>query len=185
MLPYNTESTRQKLVELNERCRLDGIFMNVIVLGENALGLIYEDLGLNFRNTKDFDIINMEMIYKQYMEKYAVELEIDIAPERIMNPSFYDVISNQKELIPKYIRVFSNIDVYMPTLDMMIVIKSLTSRAKDIEDLINHNALNICNPKNTLQLLEFYSASILGREMTNYRYTKTVLERRIIMEGWL
>lgn len=119
-----------------------------IVLIGGQLG-VYHLGEEEYRKTHDIDVIH------KYDDKDFIELLSQYGIEQVgvmQLPPYEDLTDeNNCEIIS-----YSNLDVYIPDLELFAISKLMTTRGKDLDDLEYTNLLKFCDKDKLNQLVEEY-----------------------------
>lgn len=132
---------------INEELKSLSKHAKIVLIG-GQLG-VYHLGEAEYRKTHDIDVIH------KYDDKDFIELLSQYGIEQVgvmQLPPYEDLIDeNNCEIIS-----YSNLDVYIPDLELFAVSKLMTTRGKDLDDLEYTNLLKFCDKDKLNQLVEEY-----------------------------
>lgn len=171
--PMHVENIRRRLKAFDMLAKKADLRVRVLVLGGTALSL---NLALKnkgeIRSTRDIDVSFIDEVPKEFKETLEM-LNINNDVERVMNPDTTEIINNGewREFNDDY----TNITVYLISLEMLVAMKSLSQRQTDYNDATNKAVLEVLNRERAIALINEYKGDILNPDSMNHHY-KEVLE---------
>lgn len=171
--PMHVEDIRSRLRAFDMLAKKDNVKVRVLVLGGTALALnlALENKG-EIRPTRDIDVSFIDEIPDEFKVKLEL-LNINNDVEGVMNPDTTEIINNGEWR--KFNDDYTNITVYLVSLEMLVAMKSLSQRQTDYNDAINRDVLAIVDKRHAISLIEDYKGDILNPDSMNHHY-KEVLE---------
>lgn len=148
------------LVQLDKKCREQGTVADLIMLGASAISMYFNYRGFTFRPTRDIDVNVTATSNMEQLRSLLLEKGIDIIGGVIDVPPMEDFKDGEKFEISG--DEFTNIRVFVPTIELLACAKIFSTRAKDLEDLKNSDILNLCNKEKLLEMIEEYKQYALN-----------------------
>lgn len=133
--------------QINEELKQNNKKAQIVLIG-GQLG-IYHLGEKEYRKTHDIDVIH------KYDDKYFINLLSQYGIEQVgimQLPPYEDLTDESNCEIISY----SNLDVYIPNLELFAISKLMTTRGKDLDDLEYTNLLKFCDKDKLIKLVEEY-----------------------------
>lgn len=151
--------------ELKDSCKNAKI---VLIGGQLGVYHLGEE---NYRKTHDIDVMHKydDSDFIELLSKYGIE-QVGI----MQLPPYEDLTDeNNCEIIS-----YSNLDVYIPDLELFAISKLMTTRGKDLDDLECTSLLKFCDKNKLNRLAEEYINYSLDRDHPdlNIKQLKRLLE---------
>lgn len=150
-----------KLEELDVHCSLNDIHAKLVILGGSGILLNLGLQGDTFRPTTDIDV---ETIASSDFEKLSGSLSkygIQTVGGVMDVPPMED-LTNEENLFKLEGTGFTNIEVFVPSLELLACCKIFSKREKDLNDLKSTNLLNQCDKTKLNDLIEEYKPYVLN-----------------------
>lgn len=157
--------TYETLEELNEDLYNTNLKFECFLIG-GTLASYY--LGNEFRKTLDIDILENSPIPTHLLMKHGVDVVhvTEVPPKEELE-------------IEEKIK-FSNLDVLIPKIEMLVTFKLMTTRGKDFQDLRNYPLLDNCNIEKLRNMINEYSSFLVSPDNPdlNYKQLEELLKHR-------
>lgn len=149
---------RNNLKALDRLCQRDNVHASFILIGGAALILTMALHNKEIRATRDIDISNLKITKgnTDRLKEYFNLLSISTNADNVLFPPGAEILQDGE--YQKFEDDYSNIKVYLVTPEMLVTIKALTDRSKDLEDIVNEDLLRIINPQKTIDLIREYDS---------------------------
>lgn len=149
---------RKNLKLLDKLCQQDNIHASFILVGGAALILIMALHHKTIRTTRDIDISNLAFSgeYPEKLKEHLELLNISTNKDGVLFPPGQEILEDGE--YQEFEDDYNNIKVYLVTPEMLVTIKALTKRSKDLEDIINDGLLDIIDPQKTINLIKEYDS---------------------------
>ena len=161
------EAIRIELLALDEACQDKEVKATFIVVGGAAGELLFNYYDKTFRATRDIDIGGLEVSNDQAFQTllkdfYIEEVDGHLTPD----------VHEMKEIdeIFQYDEEFTNIEVWVPTIEIWVCLKALTNRQKDLEDIRDTGILEVCDASKTISFIEEYKGYLATDNPLNNHY---------------
>lgn len=153
---HKIEDIIEKLIELDYYCDNRNTTAKLVILGGSGILINLAQNKAKFRPTKDIDIDTITASNWEQFEEALKEANIHTVGGVIDVPPREDLI-DERNLFKLETDGFTNIEVYVPTLELLACCKIFSKREKDLNDLRNTDLLVKCNKNDVLSLVEYYS----------------------------
>ncbi len=167
-----TDAILEKLDELDVMCELNGIQAQILILGGAGLLLLMEMHERKFRPTRDIDINILSSTDEAGIRKILQDLAIDILDGVVEVPPMEDF--KEKEKLKIEDAGFQNIEVFVPTIELLACTKIFSKREKDLQDLRETDLLVICNKDALLEMVDEYKDYLLNPHDPDLNYYQLV-----------
>lgn len=167
------------LYELDEQCQKKKTTAELILLGGAAIFLFLDSHGVYFRPTRDIDVNIIETSNINEMRDILRENQIDIVGGVMELPPMEDFINSKKYLIDSG---FTNLRVYVPSIELLACAKIFSAREKDLLDLRNSDLLKLCDIDKLMEMVEEYKDYVLNFKNLdlNFHELACILEEKRI-----
>ncbi|MCM3087533.1 DUF6036 family nucleotidyltransferase [Bhargavaea ginsengi] len=158
---HTIEEIVDRLSLLDFYCMKSGTIADLVILGGSG---ILMQLAINkdefFRSTQDIDVNilltnDTEAIYHQLREA-----NIDVVGGVMEVPPLEDF--KETDSLYELDMDFSNIRVFVPTLELLACCKIFSKRQKDLDDLESTSLLEQCDKDSLLEMVDEYRANLLN-----------------------
>ncbi|MBC1456215.1 DUF6036 family nucleotidyltransferase [Listeria newyorkensis] len=147
------------LEEVNKEMVKNNVRAGVILIGGLLGKYLLQD---EFRETFDIDIMIREVedanSFRKVLDQFSIDevTVVEIPPKEEIE--FADVLR------------FSNLTVYIPTIEYFALTKLFSTRVKDEEDLQKTGILKHCNIIELLEMIDDYKAFVLNPKNRDYNF---------------
>ena len=141
--------------EINEDLKQSQKHAQIVLIG-GQLG-VYHLGETEYRKTHDIDVVH------KHNDKQFIELlsQYGIEQVGVMQLPPYEDLTDENNCETLH---YSNLDVFLPDLELFVVSKLMTTRGKDLNDLENTNLLKYCNEERLVSLIEEYKQYSLDED---------------------
>ncbi|MET3576111.1 DUF6036 family nucleotidyltransferase [Bhargavaea ullalensis] len=161
-----SEEIVDHLFLLDFLCIQAGVKAELVVLGGSGILLQLElNNHTDFRPTQDIDVnvtsaTNFDAIYEQLKKAniHPVGGVMEVPPLE----DFQEEDSRQELDVP-----FSNIRVFVPSIELLACCKIFSKREKDLEDLESSSLLEMCNQELLGDMIAEYEENLLNKHDPN------------------
>lgn len=158
---HSLEQIIYKLMELDMHCSLKNIDAKLVILGGSGILINLAMQGTQFRSTNDIDVETIAATDIDSFSKSLAEFKIQTVGGIMDVPPMED-LKNQENLYKIEGQGFTNLDVYVPSLELLACCKIFSKREKDLYDLKDTNLLDKCDKSKLLSLIEEYKPYTLN-----------------------
>lgn len=174
----NSKDIIAELSILDELCAEKSIYTEFIIVGGALLIIILEDEGVTYRMTSDIDIARIRTNDEQTLDEILsrdLQERINTRVEGIMIPDATEILETD-ELEEFHHGLFKNIKPYIATPELLVVLKSISDRKIDMEDVLKSGLLGVVDTKRTIELIEEYKSFSPFSELPDSHWEEVVNE---------
>lgn len=164
-LTLNTKDILLILARLDEQCRSQGTQAELMLLGASAIKILCDLKGMEFRSTRDIDVNIVAASSMEEIRHLLLINGIDIVGGVIDVPPMEDFVEGTKFLINS--NYFTNIRVFVPTIELLACSKIFSTRGKDLEDLKESDILKLCDIPKLMEMIDEYKEYALNKDDLN------------------
>lgn len=172
----NTKDIITELLILDELCVENNIYSEFIIIGGASLVIILEKEGIDYRTTSDIDIARIHTNDEKTFDKIInqdLKERINTRVEAIMIPDIQEILEiNEFEEL--YHDLFENIKPYIATPELLVVLKSISTRSIDMDDILNSDILDMVDARKTINFIEEYKTYSPFSEVPDAHWSKVV-----------
>jgi hypothetical protein len=159
----------RKMEKFNEQLSGEGIFASVILIGGQAGRFLLDD----FRMTYDVDFMvqaindtSKATTFRKLMFENDIEDVTVVEVPPLEEIEFQDSVE------------FSNLTIYIPTIEYFAITKLFSDRAKDEHDLVEKGIIAACDPIILKKMINLYKGDVLnaGNPNANFNTLKNYLK---------
>jgi hypothetical protein len=145
---------------LDGLCAKNGTTAKLMLFGASAILFQLELINIPFRATEDIDLSIYEASDVSAISKNIQASLIELVSSGTIEvPPVEDFDDMEKFRIEW---AFENIEVYVPSLEILAVTKIFSKRGKDLDDLKKSQLIPSCNKEKLLELVNEYKDYVLG-----------------------
>lgn len=161
-------------------CKANETTGELMMVGGSAILIALSLKNREFRPTRDIDLKILSSSNKEALINSILEADMDLIVGTIEVPPTEDFIEMEKIKIE--IDTLENINVYVPTMELLACTKLFSKREKDLDDLLNSPMLEYCNKKTLIDLVSEYKEYILNPDDWNWNFKQldSILEKKSI-----
>lgn len=177
----DVEAILDKLYTLDFLCARQGVVAELVVLGGAGLLLFLEQVGEQFRPTRDIDVNLIGTNNMGILLRVLEEVNIDVVGGIIEVPPLEDF--RNKDLLFELDVNFSAIRVYVPSIELLACCKIFSTREKDLVDLKETPILEKCDKEKLMKMVEEYKEYLLNpsnRDLNLYELDRILKEKGIL-----
>lgn len=167
---YSTQEVVEQLELLDIYCGLHNTSGQLILFGGSAILLSLELQNHVFRPTKDIDVGILRSSDEVALVEAIRMANFDLIVGTIEVPPLQDIDELGKRKIT--INTLDNIEVFVPSNELLACTKLFSRRQKDLDDLEQTDLLNVCNKEELQTLVEDYALYIVNPEHPDWNYHK-------------
>ncbi|OTO09238.1 hypothetical protein A5882_003571 [Enterococcus sp. 4E1_DIV0656] len=149
----NMKLFMRKMEKFNEQLANEDISASVILIGGQAGRFLLED----FRMTYDVDFMvkaindaSKASTFRELMFQNDIEDVTVVEVPPLEEIEFQDSIE------------FSNLTIYIPTIEYFAITKLFSNRPKDEYDLVNIGIIDACDPEKLNEMIHLYKGDVLN-----------------------
>lgn len=161
------DEIRDELLLIDAFCEKENINATFAIIGGAAGKLLLSYHGLDFRQTRDIDIVGLETTDEKKLLDYFKGKSIEQV-DGVLIPDVPEFLTQNE--YNEFDDGYTNIEVILPTLEMWICLKALTDRQKDLDDIMNTGVLESCDLARVIKLINEYKGDTLGSNPLRYHY---------------
>jgi len=158
------EDVLARLDRLDILCKLQGIEVNLILLGGAGMIVAMEMSGRDFRPTIDIDVQLLSSNNKTGLLEIFEELSIDEITGIVDFPPPEDFKTGDKMKIESD---FQAITVYVPEIELLACTKLFSKRQKDLTDLEMSSILELCDLIKLRRMVKEYKSYLINPDDPN------------------
>ncbi|NNV05644.1 hypothetical protein ETC03_04085 [Geobacillus sp. MMMUD3] len=186
-MSYSSEEMRtrdailDKFYTLDYLCCKQGVVAEIVVLGGAALLLLMEQMGEQFRPTRDIDVHLISTNNMQALLRELEKINVDVVGGIMEVPPSEDL--RNKESLFELDLDFSAIRVYVPTIELLACCKIFSTREKDLIDLKETQILEKCDTEKLLGMVAEYREYLLNpsnQDLNLYELDNILKEKGIL-----
>ncbi|OIK12905.1 hypothetical protein BIV60_15385 [Bacillus sp. MUM 116] len=149
-----------QLDKLDIMCENEGVHAELIIIGGSGLLLLLEMIfKQDFRPTRDVDVQILSANDMNELYRLLKEANIHIVGGVAEFPPIEDFREKEKYKVEAQ---FTNIEVYVPTPELLACTKIFSKRPKDLTDLQRSQLLDFCDLDILRDLIEDYKSYMLN-----------------------
>ena len=167
---HDASEILDKLELLDAYCEANDTVGQIMMFGGSAILVVLELHKRPFRPTRDIDV----SILASNDEKALIEAlelaNIDLISGTIEVPPKEDLVDIEKYKLD--FGSLKNIEVFVPSLEMLACTKLFSKRQKDLDDLEQTALLDLCDKDKLKELVAEYSQYVLNPAHLDWNYHK-------------
>ncbi|MED4553897.1 DUF6036 family nucleotidyltransferase [Lysinibacillus capsici] len=167
---YTIDDIVKKLELLDIFCGIRKTKGQLILFGGSAILIRLELENFSFRPTKDIDVGILKSMDEKELVQAIREANIDLIVGTIEVPPPEDFRDMEKYKLET--NTLDNIEVFVPSFELLACTKLFSKRQKDLDDLEQTDLLNVCNKEALLELVEDYKGYVVNPEHPDWNYKK-------------
>lgn len=164
---------------LDEYCVKESIKGYFLIVGGAAATTLLDGTDKDFRMTRDIDVAGVTFTDDAKVREFLKNMGTDLSVDYLLFPPSDEILESDEIMEIK--GGYRNIEVYVPTPEMFVCIKSFAGRVKDYYDIIDSGILELCDIKKVIGLIKEYTPYLLNPESMNSHHEE-ILEKLEEME---
>ncbi len=131
-----------------------------------------------FRPTRDIDLTILSTDNERVLREILQDLSIEILDGTVEVPPLEDFTSATNFKIEG--SSFTNIEIYIPSIELLACTKIFSKREKDLQDLRDTDLLLLCDKQELLSMADEYLGYMLNPEDPdlNYHQLRSILDQK-------
>ena len=167
---YSTDEVVTQLELLDIYCGINKTFGQILMFGGSAILISLELQNRNFRPTKDIDVGILKSSNEKALIQAIRDANFDLIVGTIEVPPREDFEAFEKQRLN--LNTLENIEVFVPSLELLACTKLFSKRQKDLDDLQDTDLLNVCDKDALQRLVDEYKDYVLNPEHPDWNYQK-------------
>ncbi|MBP1968360.1 hypothetical protein J2Z83_000452 [Virgibacillus natechei] len=146
---------------LDNYCILKNIHAEIVLMGGSAIMITLGILnGMNFRSTNDIDVETISTTDMDLLQESLDLSNIHLVGGIMEVPPLEDL--KEKDNLYEIHQDFSDINLFVPNIEILACCKIFSKRQKDLDDLENTPLLDACDKGKLLEMVNEYKVELLN-----------------------